>query len=71
MWLYYCLNKGGVFFPFLYVLPLKTVKENMLFFFFFFFFLQDVIYQYEDVPQVLLDFLHVRHFHTGNKSSME
>lgn len=68
MWLYYCLNKGGVFFSFLVdVLPLKTVKENMLFFFF----LQDVIYQYEDVPQVLLDFLHVRHFHTGNKSSME
>lgn len=67
MWLYYCLNKG-VFFSFLVdVLPLKTVKENMLFFFF----LQDVIYQYEDVPQVLLDFLHVRHFHTGNKSSME
>lgn len=69
MWLYYCLNKGGFFFfSFLVdVLPLKTVKENMLFFFF----LQDVIYQYEDVPQVLLDFLHVRHFHTGNKSSME
>uniref|UniRef100_A0AAX7VBX8 PX domain-containing protein n=1 Tax=Astatotilapia calliptera TaxID=8154 RepID=A0AAX7VBX8_ASTCA len=34
-------------------------------------YVQDVIYQYEDVPQVLLDFLHVRHFHTGNKSSME
>lgn len=68
MWLYYCLNKGGGVFSFLVdVLPLKTVKENMLFFFF----LQDVIYQYEDVPQVLLDFLHVRHFHTGNKSSME
>lgn len=35
-------------------------------------YLQDIIYQNEDVPQVLLDFLHVRHFHTGNKiSSME
>lgn len=33
---------------------------------------QDIIYQDEDVPQVLLDFLHVKHFHTGNKvSSME
>ncbi|GLD59026.1 sorting nexin-24-like protein [Lates japonicus] len=35
-------------------------------------YIQDIIYQYEDVPQVLLDFLHVKHFHTGNKiSSME
>ncbi|KAM7003549.1 sorting nexin-22 [Tautogolabrus adspersus] len=35
-------------------------------------YVQDIIYQNEDVPQVLLDFLHVRHFHTGNKvSSME
>lgn len=35
-------------------------------------YIQDIIYQNEDVPQVLLDFLHVRHFHTGNKiSSME
>ncbi|XP_031721920.1 sorting nexin-22 isoform X2 [Anarrhichthys ocellatus] len=33
---------------------------------------KDVIYQDEDVPQVLLDFLHVKHFHTGIKvSSME
>ncbi|XP_056273610.1 sorting nexin-22 isoform X2 [Pseudoliparis swirei] len=35
-------------------------------------YVQDIIYQNEDVPQVLLDFLHVRHFHTGTKiSSME
>ncbi|XP_013882443.1 sorting nexin-22 [Austrofundulus limnaeus] len=35
-------------------------------------YLQDIIYQNEDVPQVLLDFLHLKHFHTGNKiSSME
>lgn len=35
-------------------------------------YMQDIIYQNEDVPQVLLDFLHVKHFHTGNKiSSME
>ncbi|KAG8012305.1 Sorting nexin-24, partial [Nibea albiflora] len=33
---------------------------------------KDIIYQNEDVPQALLDFLHVKHFHTGNKiSSME
>ncbi|KAM4553801.1 sorting nexin-22 isoform 1-T1 [Fundulus diaphanus] len=30
-------------------------------------YIQDIIYQNEDVPQVLLDFLHVKHFHTGNK----
>ncbi|KAM8892445.1 sorting nexin-22 isoform 1-T1 [Spinachia spinachia] len=35
-------------------------------------YVQDIIYQNEDVPQVLLDFLHLKHFHTGNKvSSME
>ncbi|KAE8276933.1 Sorting nexin-24 [Larimichthys crocea] len=35
-------------------------------------YIQDIIYQNEDVPQTLLDFLHVKHFHTGNKiSSME
>ncbi|XP_033490522.1 sorting nexin-22 [Epinephelus lanceolatus] len=35
-------------------------------------YIQDIIYQNEDVPQVLLDFLHVKHFHTGIKnSSME
>lgn len=35
-------------------------------------YIQDIIYQNEDVPQVLLDFLHLKHFHTGNKvSSME
>uniref|UniRef100_A0A3Q3VSZ4 PX domain-containing protein n=1 Tax=Mola mola TaxID=94237 RepID=A0A3Q3VSZ4_MOLML len=35
-------------------------------------YIQDIIYQDEDVPQVLLDFLHVKHFHTGNKvSSMD
>lgn len=35
-------------------------------------YIQEIIYQDEDVPQVLLDFLHVKHFHTGNKiSSME
>nr|XP_046251089.1 sorting nexin-22 [Scatophagus argus] len=32
-------------------------------------YIQDIIYQNEDVPQVLLDFLHVKHFHTGNKIS--
>ncbi|KAM4733772.1 sorting nexin-22 [Anableps anableps] len=30
-------------------------------------YIQEIIYQNEDVPQVLLDFLHVKHFHTGNK----
>ncbi|XP_068169669.1 sorting nexin-22 [Antennarius striatus] len=35
-------------------------------------YIQEIIYQNEDVPQILLDFLHVRHFHTGNRmSSME
>lgn len=35
-------------------------------------YLQEIIYQNEDVPQVLLDFLHLKHFHTGNKvGSME
>lgn len=68
MWLYYCLNKGGFFSFLVDVLPLKKLLKKTCSFFFF---LQDVIYQYEDVPQVLLDFLHVRHFHTGNKSSME
>ncbi|XP_053175481.1 sorting nexin-22 [Scomber japonicus] len=35
-------------------------------------YIQDIIYQDDDVPQVLLDFLHLKHFHTGNKiSSME
>ncbi|XP_074489995.1 sorting nexin-22 [Sebastes fasciatus] len=35
-------------------------------------YIQDIIYQNEDVPQVLLDFLHLKHFHTGMKaSSME
>uniref|UniRef100_H2UTH8 Sorting nexin 22 n=1 Tax=Takifugu rubripes TaxID=31033 RepID=H2UTH8_TAKRU len=32
-------------------------------------YIQDIIYQNEDVPQVLLDFLHVKHFHTGNRIS--
>lgn len=32
-------------------------------------YIQEIIYQNEDVPQVLLDFLHVKHFHTGNKMS--
>uniref|UniRef100_UPI0037E96770 sorting nexin-22 n=1 Tax=Semicossyphus pulcher TaxID=241346 RepID=UPI0037E96770 len=32
-------------------------------------YVQEIIYQNEDVPQVLLDFLHVKHFHTGNKIS--
>ncbi|KAK7893119.1 hypothetical protein WMY93_022271 [Mugilogobius chulae] len=27
-------------------------------------YIQDIIYQNEDVPQVLLDFLHLKHFHT-------
>ncbi|KAM7397080.1 hypothetical protein PAMP_020077 [Pampus punctatissimus] len=35
-------------------------------------YIQDIIYQDDDVPQVLLDFLHLKHFHTGNKiSSMD
>ncbi|XP_042352132.1 sorting nexin-22 [Plectropomus leopardus] len=35
-------------------------------------YIQDIIYQNEDVPQVLLDFLHLKHFHSGHKiSSME
>ncbi|KAJ4938434.1 hypothetical protein JOQ06_003053 [Pogonophryne albipinna] len=35
-------------------------------------YIQDIIYQNDDVPQVLLDFLHLKHFHTGMKvSSME
>ncbi|XP_077374220.1 sorting nexin-22 isoform X2 [Festucalex cinctus] len=35
-------------------------------------YIQEIIYQYEDVPQELLDFLHVKHYHTGNKiSSMD
>uniref|UniRef100_A0A8P4GCD2 PX domain-containing protein n=1 Tax=Dicentrarchus labrax TaxID=13489 RepID=A0A8P4GCD2_DICLA len=33
-------------------------------------YIQDIIYQNEDVPQVLLDFLHLKHFHTGNKIIM-
>lgn len=33
---------------------------------------QEIIYQNEDVPQVLLDFLHLKHFHTVTKmNSME
>ncbi|XP_032445152.1 sorting nexin-22 [Xiphophorus hellerii] len=32
-------------------------------------YIQEIIYQNEEVPQVLLDFLHVKHFHTGNKIS--
>ncbi|KAM8750905.1 sorting nexin-22 [Acanthopagrus schlegelii] len=32
-------------------------------------YIQDIIYQNEDVPQALLDFLHLKHFHTGNKIS--
>lgn len=35
-------------------------------------YIQEIFYQNEDVPQVLLDFLHLKHFHTGNKiNSME
>lgn len=35
-------------------------------------YIQDIIYLNEDVPQVLLDFLHLKHFHTGAKAnSME
>ncbi|KAM9808125.1 sorting nexin-22 [Neosynchiropus ocellatus] len=35
-------------------------------------YIQEIIYQNEDAPQVLLDFLHLKHFHTGNRmSSME
>ncbi|XP_059191681.1 sorting nexin-22 [Centropristis striata] len=35
-------------------------------------YVQDIIYENEDVPQILLDFLHLKHFHTGMKvSSME
>ncbi|XP_037538460.1 sorting nexin-22 [Nematolebias whitei] len=32
-------------------------------------YIQEIIYLNEDVPQVLLDFLHLKHFHTGNKIS--
>lgn len=32
-------------------------------------YIQDVICQNEDVPQILLDFLHLKHFHTGNKAN--
>ncbi|XP_024120096.1 sorting nexin-22 isoform X1 [Oryzias melastigma] len=32
-------------------------------------YIQEVIYQNEDVPQILLDFLHLKHFHTGNRQS--
>ncbi|KAM9755091.1 sorting nexin-22 isoform 1-T1 [Menidia menidia] len=32
-------------------------------------YIQNIIYQNEDIPQVLLDFLHLKHFHTGNKIS--
>ncbi|KAL0967900.1 hypothetical protein UPYG_G00259410 [Umbra pygmaea] len=31
-------------------------------------YIQDLLYQYEKVPQVLLDFLHVKHFYAGNKT---
>uniref|UniRef100_A0A8C5E022 Sorting nexin 22 n=1 Tax=Gouania willdenowi TaxID=441366 RepID=A0A8C5E022_GOUWI len=31
-------------------------------------YIQEIIYQNENVPQVLLDFLHVKHFHTWIKS---
>lgn len=35
-------------------------------------YIQDIIYQNEDVPQILLDFLHLKHFHSGTKAySME
>lgn len=35
-------------------------------------YIQDMLYLDEEVPQVLLDFLHVKHFHSGNKiSSLE
>lgn len=35
-------------------------------------YLQDIICQNEDVPQILLDFLHLKHFHSGTKAcSME
>uniref|UniRef100_A0A8C5F810 PX domain-containing protein n=1 Tax=Gadus morhua TaxID=8049 RepID=A0A8C5F810_GADMO len=33
-------------------------------------YIQDILYQYEDVPQELLDFLLLRHFHTGNKDNI-
>ncbi|XP_023811389.1 sorting nexin-24 [Oryzias latipes] len=32
-------------------------------------YVQEVIYQNEDVPQALLDFLHLKHYHTGNRHS--
>ncbi|XP_077566574.1 sorting nexin-22 [Stigmatopora nigra] len=35
-------------------------------------YIQDIIYLCEDVPQELLDFLHLKHYHTANKiGSME
>ncbi|KAM6970144.1 sorting nexin-22 [Aplochiton taeniatus] len=32
-------------------------------------YIQDMLYQDEEVPQVLLDFLHVKHFHSGHQIS--
>ncbi|KAK2842610.1 hypothetical protein Q5P01_012810 [Channa striata] len=32
-------------------------------------YIQTIICQHEDVPQVLLDFLHIKHFHTGRRMS--
>lgn len=35
-------------------------------------YIQDILYQNEEVPQMLLDFLDIKHFHSGNKiSSLE
>ncbi|XP_076026067.1 sorting nexin-22 [Genypterus blacodes] len=52
--------------PHLRTKPLEQRRQELEYY------IQDIIYQNEDVPQVLLDFLHLKHFHTGNKiSSLE
>lgn len=52
--------------PHLRTKPLEQRRQELEYY------LQEIIYQNEDVPQVLLDFLHLKHFHTVNKmNSME
>ncbi|XP_075875433.1 sorting nexin-22 [Nelusetta ayraudi] len=52
--------------PHLRTKPLEQRRQELEYY------LQEIIYQNEDVPQVLLDFLHLKHFHTFNKmNSME
>ncbi|CAF98386.1 unnamed protein product, partial [Tetraodon nigroviridis] len=44
--------------PHLRTKPLKQRRQELEDY------IQEIIYHNEDVPQVLLDFLHVKHFHT-------